>query len=185
MILFGSNANLAAALKTADRQGVKAAWFAPFFTADPSTYKLAGDLLDGVYFSSWLLPVASDEPEIKAYRSAVAEILPERPGRRVRPERLEQCRAVRRRLREAADSGKPLTRENLVAALDTLQTRPSAAPASVTFTPGDHRGTRQEAIIQAKNGVLRRWCAPSSPTRRSRSTRNARGLPLNDKSRST
>jgi len=47
VILFGSNANLAAALKAADLQGLKIKWFAPFFTADPSTYKLAGDLLNG------------------------------------------------------------------------------------------------------------------------------------------
>lgn len=79
IILFGSNANLASALKAADRQDVKAQWFAPFFTADPSTFKLAGNLLNGVLFSSWLLPVTSDDPQIKAYREAITKYYPKDP----------------------------------------------------------------------------------------------------------
>ena len=50
------------------------------------------------------------------------------------------------------DSGKPLTRENLVAALDPLADAAVGGSRKVSFKPGDHRGTRQEAIIRAKNG---------------------------------
>lgn len=36
-VVFGSNANLASALKAAERVGFQSKWMAPFFTADPTT----------------------------------------------------------------------------------------------------------------------------------------------------
>ena len=152
VILFGSNANLASALKAADRQDLKAQWFAPFFTADPSTFKLAGPLLNGVCFSSWLLPVTSDDPQIKAYREAVAKYYPNDPVGVFGLNGWSNAALFGQGFEKLLASGKPLTRENLVAALDTLQNATVGGAHDVTFTPGDHRGTRQEAIIQAKNG---------------------------------
>ena len=154
VILFGSNANLASALKTADRQDLKTQWFAPFFTADPSTFKLAGNLLNGVCFSSWLLPVASDEPEIKAYRESIPKYYPNDPVGVFGLNGWSNAALFGEGFKKLLASGKPLTRENLVAALDTLQNATVGGAHNVTFTPGDHRGTRQEAIIQAKNGAF-------------------------------
>jgi branched-chain amino acid transport system substrate-binding protein len=152
VILFGSNANLAGALKAADRQGVKAAWFAPFFTADPSTYKLAGDLLNGVYFSSWLLPVSSDEPEVKAYRAAIAKYYPSDSIGVFGLNGWSNAALFGKLFEALVDSGKPISRENLVAAGNSLVDVAVGGARNVTFRQGDHRGTRQEAIIQAKDG---------------------------------
>ncbi len=150
-ILFGSNANLAAALKAADRQGVKAAWFAPFFTADPSTYKLAGDLLEGVYFSSWLLPVDSNEPEIKAYRDAIGKYYPNDPVGVFGLNGWSNAALFGSLFEALLDSGKPITRANLIASGNVLKNASVGGARKVTFSAGDHRGTRQEAILQAKN----------------------------------
>lgn len=152
VILFGSNANLASALKAADRQDIKLQWFAPFFTADPSTYKLAGQLLNGVLFSSWLLPVTSNDPEIKAYRDAIAKYYPNDPVGVFGLNGWSNAALFAEGFKKLLESGKPLTRENLVAALDTLQNATIGGAHNVTFTPGDHRGTRQEAMIEAKDG---------------------------------
>lgn len=150
VILFGSNANLAAALKAADLQGVQAKWFAPFFTADPSTVKLAGDLLDGVHFSSWLLPVSSDEPEIAAYRDSVAKYFPDDPIGVFGLNGWSNAAIFHKGFEALLASGKELTRENLVAALETLDGAAVGGARGVSFVQGDHRGTRQEGIIQAK-----------------------------------
>ncbi|MDT0683025.1 ABC transporter substrate-binding protein [Roseicyclus sp. F158] len=150
VILFGSNANLAAALKAADLQGLEAEWFAPFFTADPSTLKLAGDLLDGVYFSSWLLPVSSDEPEIAAYRDSIAEYYPNDPVGVFGLNGWSNAAIFHKGFEALLESGDELTRENLVAALETLEGASVGGARGVTFEQGDHRGTRQEGIIQAK-----------------------------------
>ncbi len=151
-ILFGSNANLAGALKAADRQGIKLSWFAPFFTADPSTYKLAGDLLNGVYFSSWLLPVDSTEPDVKAYREAITKYYPNDPVGVFGLNGWSNAALFGKVFEALLDSGKPITRENLIAAGNTLTNASVGGARKVTFTPGDHRGTRQEAILQAKGG---------------------------------
>ncbi|MCX8997212.1 ABC transporter substrate-binding protein [Rhizobiaceae bacterium BDR2-2] len=152
VILFGSNANLAAALKAADQQGLKVEWFAPFFTADPSTYKLAGDLLDGTYFSSWLLPVSSSEPEIVAYREAVGKYYPNDPVGVFGLNGWSNAALFGKAFEALLDSGEPLTRENLMASLETLQDAAIGGARGVTFNKGDHRGTRQEGIIRAGDG---------------------------------
>jgi branched-chain amino acid transport system substrate-binding protein len=152
VIIFGSNANLAAALKAADRTGFKSTWFAPFFTADPSTYKLAGDLLNGVYFSSWLMPVDGDDTAIKTYREAVAKYYPKNPVGVFGLNGWSNASLFAVAFEKLLDSGKPLTRENLIAALDQLKDAQVGGARNVTFAAGDHRGTRQEGIIRAENG---------------------------------
>lgn len=152
VILFGSNANLAAALKAADLQALDVKWFAPFFTADPSTVKLAGDLLDGTYFSSWLLPVSSDEAEVKAYRESVAKYYPNDPVGVFGLNGWSNAALFAKGFEALLDSGKPLTGENLIAALETLDNASVGGAQGVSFKAGDHRGTRQEGIIQAKDG---------------------------------
>lgn len=152
VILFGSNANLAAALKAADLQALKVKWFAPFFTADPSTVKLAGDLLDGTYFSSWLLPVSSEEPGVKAYRESVAKYYPNDPVGVFGLNGWSNAALFAKGFEALLDSGKPLTGENLIAALETLDNASVGGAQGVSFKAGDHRGTRKEGIIQAKNG---------------------------------
>ena len=153
VVLFGSNANLAAALKAADQAGLEdVKWFAPFFTADPSTYKLAGDLLDGVYFSSWLLPVSSDEPSVAAYREAISKYYPNDPQGVFGLNGWSNAAVFGEGFRQLLASGDPLTRENLIKAMESLKEVTVGGAKGVSFVAGDHRGTRQEGIIQAKDG---------------------------------
>jgi branched-chain amino acid transport system substrate-binding protein len=165
VILFGSNANLASALKAADLQGLKVKWFAPFFTADPSTVKLAGDLLNGTYFSSWLLPVSSDDAQVAAYRQAVTKYYPNDPVGVFGLNGWSNAALFAKGFEALLDSGKPLTRQNLVSALETLNNAAVGGAQGVSFRPGDHRGTRQEGIIQAQDGkfVLVREFRPYPP----------------------
>ena len=149
VILFGSNANLAAALKAADLQGLDVKWFAPFFTADPSTRKLAGDLLNGVYFSSWLLPVSSDEPEIAAYRESISKYYPDDPIGVFGLNGWSNAAIFHKGFEALLASGEDLTRENLIKSLETLEGASVGGARGVSFKEGDHRGTRQEGIIQA------------------------------------
>jgi ABC-type branched-subunit amino acid transport system substrate-binding protein len=152
VILFGSNANLASALKSADRLGVQAKWMAPFFTADPTTYKLAGSLLDGTCFSSWLLPVSSDTPEIKAYCDSAAKYYPNDPIGVFGLNGWSNAALFVKGFQLLLASGKPLTRANLVDVMETMSDQTVGGARGVGFKPGDHRGARQEAIIQAASG---------------------------------
>lgn len=149
VILFGSNANLAAALMAADRAGFSAKWMAPFFTADPTTRKLAGALLDGTYFSSWLMPVTSDDPEVAAYRNTVSKMFPQDPIGVFGLNGWSNASLFVIGFRMLLDSGKPLTRENLVAVMNTMTKATVGGARNVTYTPQDHRGVREEGIIEA------------------------------------
>lgn len=152
VILFGSNANLAAALKAADRLGVQTKWMAPFFTADPTTYKLAGPLLNGVYFSSWLAPVTSDDPQIKAYRDSIVKHYPSDPVGVFGLNGWTNAALFVKGFQMLLASGKPLTRASMVDVMETLHNQTVGGAQGVSFKPGDHRGTRQEGIIQAYDG---------------------------------
>jgi branched-chain amino acid transport system substrate-binding protein len=149
VILFGSNANLAAALKAAERIGYEAKWMAPFFTADPTTRKLAGPLLDGVYFSSWLMPVTADDADIKAYRDNVAKHYPNDPVGVFGLNGWSNGALFVKGFQMLLASGKPLTRANLVDVMETMSNQTVGGARNVTFKAGDHRGARQEGIIQA------------------------------------
>jgi ABC-type branched-subunit amino acid transport system substrate-binding protein len=149
VILFGSNANLAAALKAADRISYETKWMAPFFTADPTTRKLAGPLLDGVYFSSWLMPVTSDDPQIKAYRDNVAKYYPSDPIGVFGLNGWSNGALFVKGFQALLASGKPLTRASFVDVMETINNQAIGGARNVTFTAGDHRGARQEGIIQA------------------------------------
>lgn len=149
VILFGSNANLAAALKAADRAGFNAKWMAPFFTADPTTRKLAGPLLNGVYFSSWLMPVTSDDPGVKAYRDTVSKFFPQDPIGVFGLNGWSNASLFVIGFKMLLDSGKPLTRENLVAVMNTMTKATVGGAKNVTYRPDDHRGVREEGIIEA------------------------------------
>jgi len=149
VILFGSNANLAAALKAAERIGYEAKWMAPFFTADPTTRKLAGSLLDGVYFSSWLMPVMSDDPQVKAYRDNVAKNYPQDPIGVFGLNGWSNGALFVKGFQMLLASGKPLTRANLVDVMETMTNQAVGGARNVSFKPGDHRGARQEGMVQA------------------------------------
>lgn len=152
VILFGSNANLAAALKAADLQGLDVEWFAPFFAADPSTFKLAGDLLNGVHFSSWLMPVSADDPNVAAYRESIQEYYPDDPVGVFGLNGWSNAALFAEGFKALLASGNELTRENLIAAMETVSDASVGGAQGVSFEPGDHRGTRQEGIIQAQDG---------------------------------
>ncbi len=155
VVMFGSNANLAAALRGADRAGFKATWFAPFFTADPSTYRLAGNLLNGTYFSSWLLPVGGEEAEVKAYRDSVTRFAPNDPVGVFGLNGWSNAALFAVGFEKLLDSGRPLTRANLIEVMETLSDATVGGARNVGFRPGDHRGTRQEGIIQADGGQFK------------------------------
>ena len=149
VILFGSNANLAAALKAADRVGYQAKWMAPFFTADPTTRKLAGNLLDGVYFSSWLMPVTADDANIKAYREQVAKHFSSDPIGVFGLNGWSNGALFVKAFKALLASGKPLTRASLVDVMEMMTNQTVGGARGVSFKAGDHRGARQEAILEA------------------------------------
>ncbi|QIL83705.1 ABC transporter substrate-binding protein [Diaphorobacter sp. HDW4A] len=152
VLLFGANTHLASAQRAASRISWKGDWFAPFFVADPATYDLAGPLLDGTYFSSWLLPVNSDRPAIAAYRSAINKYYPNDKQGVFGLNGWSAGSLFALAFEKLLDSGKAVTRENIIEVMNSLKNVQAGATNAVSFEKGDHRGTRAEAMIRAEGG---------------------------------
>ncbi len=151
-VVWGSNSNVATAVTTAKRLGFDTQFFAPFYTADPSTYKLAGSALDDTLFGSWLLPTSDDSPSVRAYNE---QMKADGHGDDIGVFSLNgwtNAALFAAGLDKATKNGEEPTRESLIAALSTFDGVAVGATPSVTFTPGDHVGTRSLSIIKATGG---------------------------------
>jgi branched-chain amino acid transport system substrate-binding protein len=155
VLLFGANSHLASAQRAASRISWKGDWFAPFFAADPTTYDLAGKLLDGTYFSSWLLPIDSDRPSIAAYRAAIKKHYPTDKEGVFGLNGWSAAALFSVAFEKMLDSGKPITRENLIDVMNSLKGVQAGAANQITFEKGDHRGTRSEAMVRAEGGKFK------------------------------
>lgn len=155
VLLFGANSHLASARRAAARTSWKGDWFAPFFVADPTTYELAGKLLDGTYFSSWMLPVDSDHPSIVAYRSAIAKYYPNDRQGVFGLNGWTAAALFSLGFEKLLESGKPITRENMIEVMDSLKGVQAGAASQIAFEKGDHRGTRSEAMLRAEDGKFK------------------------------
>jgi branched-chain amino acid transport system substrate-binding protein len=96
--------------------------------------------------------VSSEEPDVKAYRESVAKYYPNDPIGVFGLNGWSNAALFAKGFEALLDSGKPLTGESLIAALETLNNASVGGAQGVSFKAGDHRGTRQEGIIQAKGG---------------------------------
>ena len=155
VLVFGTNANLAGALKAASRANYKASWFGAFFTAESSTYKLAGDLLDGVYFSSWLLPVDSDEPQVAAFREAYRKYYPNNQQGVIALNGWTHASLFKLAFERLAKSGKPINRDNLMAVLNEFRDVNVGGARNISYRQDDHRGVRQEMMLRAEKGSFK------------------------------
>jgi branched-chain amino acid transport system substrate-binding protein len=151
-LIWGSNSNVATAVTTAERIGFDTQFFAPFYVADPQTYELAGDALDGTMFGSWLLPSTSDEGSIPDYRDAMAKYGRESDIGVFSLNGWTNAALFGEAFREITGGGEDPTREALLEALEAFDERAVGAAPEVTFSDGDHNGTKSLSIIQADGG---------------------------------
>ena len=154
-VVWGSNGNVSTAVTTADRLGFDTQFFAPFFTADPSTYALAGPALDGTMFGSWLLPTT--DPSDSVQEAYVKQMTSAGQSGDIGVFSLNGWTnaalfAVGLQ-KTVADGGTP-TRQGLYDALDGLSDQAVGGAPSVTFSAGNHAGTRSLSIIQAGNNAF-------------------------------
>ena len=93
--------------------------------------------------------MTSDEPEVKAYRDNVAKHYPNDPIGVFGLNGWSNGALFVKGFQALLASGKPLTRASLVEVMETMNNQTIGGARNVTFKPGDHRGARQEGIIQA------------------------------------
>jgi len=94
------------------------------------------------------------EPEIVAYRAAVDKYYPDDPKGVLGLNGWSNAALFHQGFQALLKSGKPITRKSLVEVMNTMTGAAIGGARGVTFEKGDHRGTRQEGIIQYKDGAF-------------------------------
>ncbi|MCL8207507.1 MAG: ABC transporter substrate-binding protein [Actinomycetia bacterium] len=153
VLLWGANPNAAAALRAANQIGFHPKWLMAFWIADPSTYKLAGSLLDGVYFPMWFQPLGSRSPAMEAYKAAMRTYEPSTPIGSLAENGYTEASLFGYALKELLDQHKAITQANLIQVLDSLHNADIGTAQGVSFSAADHTsGIHSERIVQAQNG---------------------------------
>jgi branched-chain amino acid transport system substrate-binding protein len=158
-ILWGSNTNLATALTAGQKTGFTTQWIAPFYAADPNTYTLTGNLLDGTVFGSWLLPSSADQ--VANYRTAMEKAGHKNDVGVFSLNGWTNAALFGEAVKTATTGGAKLTKDSLLNALATgFNARAVGGAPQVTFDAANHNGTRSLSIIQAGGGTFKAITEP-------------------------
>lgn len=152
VLVWGSNKNFASVLRESDRIGFKPAWFAPFFVADPVTFKLGGDLVNGAYFASWLIPLGSNDPNLKEYKEALSKYYPKEELGIFSMNGWTHAAVFARAVELATANGGALTRERAMQALESIKDQKIGLAGGISFSATEHNGVSKVTVLQARNG---------------------------------
>lgn len=153
VLLWGANAWLASVRKAAQALGYSPNWFGPFFWADPSTYKLAGSLMAGTYFGSWLAPLAASTPGEPTFVSTMQKDYPKDTIGAVTEQGWAMGNLFTTAVKDALSNGHGLTEASLQAALGSMRNVPIQLTTGVTIDKATGQyGSSGEVIQEALPG---------------------------------
>jgi len=151
--LWGSNKNVASFAREGLKIGYKPVIFAYFYCADPTTFKLAGDILDDrFYVASWLMPLSSTDPNMQGFKEALKKYFPKEDLGIFPMNGWSHASVLVRGIEKVVGKGKSLTWENLIEGLNSIRDEKVGLVGSVTYSPKDHAGVKKTAILKATKG---------------------------------
>ncbi|MCG8347954.1 MAG: ABC transporter substrate-binding protein [Chloroflexales bacterium] len=141
-----------AIIQEMDKIGFKPKMLSSTVINDPAIFELAGPGIEGLIISAWL-PDFNDtsNPKIVEYREFMQQYA---PGEQIGGFSLTayaQGQVVSEALWRA---GADLTRESLIAALESMQDYDDSVVPSVSYGPDDRQGTELTFFQEAKGGVF-------------------------------
>ncbi|MFQ5401474.1 MAG: ABC transporter substrate-binding protein [Anaerolineae bacterium] len=136
-------------LTEAQKNGFEPTWLMTYVLADPILPFLAGEAAEGAQAGAWIVDPLN-APEAQQYRDVLAQEYPEEiPG----GYSLSSW-AVGEIIVEALNrAGPDLTREEFVAALESLQDFSTGLTPAFSYSADDHQGIKQMAIVELQGGV--------------------------------
>lgn len=159
VLVWGSNKNFASMLRESDRIGFKPAWFTPFFVADPVTFKLGGDLVNGAYVASWMMPLEADDANVADYKKALAKYYPKEELGIFSMNGWTHAAVFARAVQIATANGGALSAERIVQALESIKDEKIGLAGGIGFSPTEHNGVSKVTVLQAKNGQFQQVSA--------------------------
>ncbi|GAB6876873.1 ABC transporter substrate-binding protein [Thermaerobacter litoralis] len=143
VLIWSTVKHAALLMQEAQKIGYKPKWLASAVVTSPSLIELAGEAAQGTYFAAYSATVTdTDHPVVKEF----LELYPKYEKTPITPTNLTGWAAARLFVEAVRRAGPDLTRESLIAALESMQDFESLGP--VTYTKDDHSGYRQGFIRQ-------------------------------------
>lgn len=153
VLLWGANPNAAAALQAAHRISFNPQWFMAFWIADPSTYKLAGSLLNGVDFPMWFTPLGTASAAITQYKQAMRTYEPSTAIGALSENGYTEASLFGYALKQVLAKHMAITQKNLMKVLDSMHQANLGLTSGVTFSRANHNsGITRERIVRARHG---------------------------------
>lgn len=158
VIIWGSNGNIASALKAADQLNLDAQWYAPFFIADPQTVKLISEKdLSVLHTVSWFKPYSSTDKTVRQFRDAVKKYSPKAAIGALAENGWNSGALFVAGLKQLLASGKPITQKNYIDTLNSLNgARFGTLTGDISYSAQDHRvgytGAQSTAFAGYKGG---------------------------------
>ena len=149
IVYYMVHSEIANLIKEQKKQGFTAKNYSYGPTAQNSFIDLAGDAAEGFTVTSFIVPPDTDSPAVREYRDALAKYAPgEKPdfasltsfgGTKIVGEAI--CRVTG-----------PLTRQSLVAAMETIKDFDTGIFPPVTYSPTQHMGGNKIFPVQVRGG---------------------------------
>ena len=156
VLVWGANPDIASALHAAAPLNFHPKWFGSFFIADPSTVKLAGNLLDGFYTTSWYLPLSSKSPAELDFIKAMAKYEPSVAVGALSEHGWAEASMFGWGLEQLLNQHLPITQANLMKVLNNMHQADFGVVQKASYGAGDHvagwTAVQGEAFTQFKNG---------------------------------
>ncbi len=135
--------------------GYKPVIFAYAFVSDPTTFQLAGDILnDRFYVPSWMMPLSSTDRNMQVFKEALKKYFPREDVGFFPMNGYSHASVLIRGIEKVLEKNKKLTWENLIEGLNSIKDEKIGLVGSVTYSPNDHAGVKKTAILKAVKGEM-------------------------------
>lgn len=151
IIIYGLQQPTVNILKEIDRQGVKAARFASYITADLNLLKLAGEAAEGLMMTGWVPILSPDDPDAARYLEVVSQYNPDYKGT---PSGFLAAGWVAAEIftEGVRRAGRNLTRESLIAALESMEHWNGIIAKDITYGPNQRAGKVSLYFLKVEKG---------------------------------
>jgi branched-chain amino acid transport system substrate-binding protein len=146
LLMWSTPNPTAALLKEIEKLGWKPQIMMSVTNYDPVLFDLAGTALEGAWTAGWLPDPDSDDPKVAQYREFMKKYM---PGETIGAFTMVGVAQAQIMVEALKRSGRNLTRDGLIAALETFKDWNEGLPYKINYSPTNRQGQNALYIYQA------------------------------------
>lgn len=163
VIVSAATPGLAGIVKAMAAIGYNPTVFSSWEAIDPAYTSLVGNLADQDIAIDFQLPLSSNSPSVALYRQVVSQYYPKDVTSSFVEQGWNFAEIIDQAVKATVKAGKPVTGENLVAAMNRFTNLPIGTLPSVTYNGQEHYSTAKAYLYKVSNDNGAVQAAPASP----------------------